>query len=76
MKLRNEIRYLFAFLIVATCFISNVNGQDRGTVKQVPYAAIIEDVRIETNCVCHLLKPVKKENGGQIRKKFFIIIKN
>ena len=49
MNLQNKNTHLFALLISATCFIYNVNGQDIETVKQVPYADIIEDARIETN---------------------------
>lgn len=41
--------YLFTCLLIATCFISNIYGQDGGAARQVPYAAIIEDARIETN---------------------------
>lgn len=49
MTMLNRMTSLFTFLIIVTCFIFNVNGQDRGTAKQVPYIAIIEDAKIETN---------------------------
>lgn len=49
MNLQNKRTYIFALLISATCFFTVVNGQDRETIKKVPYATIIEDARIETN---------------------------
>jgi len=50
MTMLSKMAYLFTyFLLIATCFISDVYGRGDGALKKVPYAAIIEDARIETN---------------------------
>ena len=49
MTVLSKMTYLFTYLLIATCFISDVYGRGDGALKQVLYAAIIEDARIETN---------------------------